>query len=60
MYCCGMADRITIKGQVTFQPDNTEEQDNSVTTQTGDDSNLVLPIIILSASVLVLSEYLFI
>lgn len=49
---CGMADPHDNQGQVTpSQPDNTEEQDNSSDNpQTGDDSNLVLPIIILSAS----------
>ena len=49
---CGMADPNYNQGQVTpSQPDNTEEQDNSSDNpQTGDDSNLVLPIIILSAS----------
>lgn len=49
---CGMADPNYNQGQVTpSQPDNTEEQDNSNDNpQTGDDSNLVLPIIILSAS----------
>ena len=49
---CGMADPHDNQGQVTpSQLDNTEEQDNSSDNpQTGDDSNLVLPIIILSAS----------
>ncbi|MEI3553059.1 MAG: sortase B protein-sorting domain-containing protein [Acutalibacteraceae bacterium] len=46
------ADPHDNQGQVTpSQLDNTEEQDNSSDNpQTGDDSNLVLPIIILSAS----------
>ena len=53
---CGMADSHDNQCQVTpSQLDITDEQDNSSDNpQTGDDSNLALPILLLSASGIVL------